>query len=84
MANSYITPIGVFSDGSSYRAALIGKGYKDLGWQNSWRNDSIADRLWDHLPDNEHVESFQWNRSGSDCTRVLHESRNFSSVDMGD
>lgn len=79
---NYITPIGSFSDGNSYRDALIAKGYTDMGWMNGWGKEK--DQEWDNLRKDQKVESFQWNRSGSDCTYVIHSLKVFSSVDMGD
>lgn len=85
MSYSYITPIGSFSDGNSYRAALIKAGYKDLGWQNGWKTDGGLEFLWQQQKALEPtVESYQWNKSGSDCTYVLHQNKVFCSVDMGD
>lgn len=83
MPYSYITPIGSFSDGNTYREALRNAGYKDLGWQNGW--SSKNEELWKQQKALEPtIESYQWNRSGSDCTYVLHQNKVFCSVDMGD
>ena len=80
---NHITPIGSFSSGADYRKALIAKGYKDLGWQNGWSKET--ELLWKQQKALEpKVESYQWNRSGSDCTYVLHQNKVFCSVDMGD
>jgi hypothetical protein len=85
MSYSYITPLGSFSDGNTYRAELIKAGYKDLGWQNGWGNNSANELLWDQQKALEsRIEIYQWNRSGSDCTYVLHQNKIFCSVDMGD
>lgn len=83
--NNYITGLNrrAFNNGSDYRKALIANGYKDLGWQNGW--DEKTYMLWKQQKALEgFVEHFQWNRTGSDCTNVLHKNKLFCSVDMGD
>jgi hypothetical protein len=72
-----------FSNSREYRDYLILQGYKDLGWMNGW--DSATYKLWENqkaLEDT--IDHMQWNRSGSDCTNVLHQNKVFCSVDMGD
>ena len=79
----HITPIGSFDNGSEYRKALINHGYKDLGWQNGWSKET--ELLWKQQKAlGGRVEQYQWNRSGSDVTYVIHEHKVFCSVDMGD
>lgn len=84
---SYITGLAgkSFSNGSSYRNALSLAGYKDLGWQNGWNYNNKNENTWkDALRNGERVEEYQWNKTGSDVTRVLHKAKMFCSVDMGD
>lgn len=73
----------LFISGRQYREHLIQQGYKDLGWMNGW--DNATHILWDKQQALEgNVDHTQWNRSGSDCTYVLHQNKVFCSVDMGD
>lgn len=77
------TPLGTFNNGNDYRQALIEQGYKDMGWMNGWSGDTYYE--WEYRKTSEPtIEDLQWNRSGSDCTYVLHQSKIFCSVDMGD
>jgi len=77
------SPKQAFSSGSDYRNHLILQGYKDLGWINGWNDDDC--QLWTKQTTLEDtVDHTQWNRSGSDCTFVLHQNKVFCSVDMGD
>jgi len=72
-----------FYNGREYRDHLILQGYKDLGWMNGWNDDTY--HLWKQQQALENtVDHTQWNRSGSDCTYVLHQNKVFCSVDMGD
>ncbi len=79
------TKLGSFFSGRDYREALIAQGYKDLGWQNGWKTGGESEQLWEKQKSLElQVEHYQWNRSGSDVTYVLHQNKVFCSVDMGD
>jgi len=79
----YTSPKKLFTDSYHYKCHLETQGYKNLGWMNGWNNDTYT--LWEKqraLEDS--IEDVQWNRSGSDCTFVLHQNKVFCSVDMGD
>lgn len=82
---TFETPLGTFSDSTDYRKALREAGYTDMGWQNGWDEHAYTD--WDEAkakhPD-QLIESLSWNNRGTDEMYVLHDSKVFCSVDMGD